>query len=443
MNLKICSVCGKGKLRIEFHKDGGDRLRSSCKSCNNARIRSLRIRNTRDKNGRIQDTQAVDSPGTLPPLRASNKQSNKKKKPEGHGREVQDLVKQHRRDTEVRALKAEQKRLLHSLEIAEKRVRVTDELNNFSAPPIRRRERASGLREATAVVLCSDWHVEETVTYEKTNGMNEYNLDIADRRIDKLTDGILWLLDMHKSKFTIHDLVLWLGGDLMSGYIHEELEESNSLSPIETVLWLQHRIVRVIDTLLEETSLQRIVVPCSFGNHGRNAKKKRISTGAENSYEWLLYQQLKAWYETHSNRVEIVAPKSQLIYLPVYDFTLRLAHGDQIGYGGGVGGVTIPLNKRIANWDYGRRADFTCIGHFHQLLSLPNAVVNGSLVGFSPFAVSIGARFEPPQQGFFLIDSRRGKTASYPIWVDDRLEEILEQKSETRRGKSKKNKKRR
>jgi hypothetical protein len=54
-------------------------------------------------------------------------------------------------------------------------------------------------------------------------------------------------------------------------------------------------------------------------------------------------------------------------------------------------------------------------------MSLPYLVTNGSLIGFNPFAVSIGAKYEPPQQAFFLVDSKRGKTASYPIWVEDRL----------------------
>ena len=102
----------------------------------------------------------------------------------------------------------------------------------------------------------------------------------------------------------------------------------------------------------------------------------------------------------------------------MYDYTVRFTHGDQVGYSGGVGGVTIPLNKKIANWDVGRKADVTCIGHFHQYMSLPHAVINGSLIGYGPYAVSIGAKFEQPQQSFFLIDSRRGKTASYPIWVE-------------------------
>jgi hypothetical protein len=43
--------------------------------------------------------------------------------------------------------------------------------------------------------------------------------------------------------------------------------------------------------------------------------------------------------------------------------------------------------------------------------------VNGSVIGFNAYAMSIKATPEPPQQFFHLLDSRRGKTAQCPIWV--------------------------
>jgi len=139
--------------------------------------------------------------------------------------------------------------------------------------------------------------------------------------------------------------------------------------------------------------------------------------GAENSYEWMLYQQLASSFRNDS-RVRFIAPKSQLVYVPVYDFNLRFTHGDTVKSGGGVGGITIPIFKKLSNWDAGCKADVTIMGHFHQYMSLPHLVVNGSLCGYGPYAVSIGAKFERPQQAFFLMDSQKGKTASYPVWLD-------------------------
>ena len=52
-------------------------------------------------------------------------------------------------------------------------------------------------------------------------------------------------------------------------------------------------------------------------------------------------------------------------------------------------------------------------------MSLSNFVSNGSLIGYNEYALSIKAKYEPPQQAFFLIDAERGKRHSTPIWVDD------------------------
>ena len=48
-----------------------------------------------------------------------------------------------------------------------------------------------------------------------------------------------------------------------------------------------------------------------------------------------------------------------------------------------------------------------------------NFISNGSLIGYNAFAVKIGASYEPPRQAFCLIDSKRGKTGVFPIFVED------------------------
>ena len=76
------------------------------------------------------------------------------------------------------------------------------------------------------------------------------------------------------------------------------------------------------------------------------------------------------------------------------------------------------MRKAINGWNTFKHADLTVIGHYHQLRDFGDSVVNGSLVGYDSFALSIKARFEPPRQGFFLIDSERGKVSMPAIWVD-------------------------
>jgi hypothetical protein len=170
--------------------------------------------------------------------------------------------------------------------------------------------------------------------------------------------------------------------------------------------------------LLAETELERIVIVTSDGNHGRTTEKIRVATRTEHSYEHALYLQLADDLRDEP-RVSMTVSRSQLTYVPIYDQTIRFTHGDAVRFGGGVGGITIPINKAIAQWDQSVRADLTCMGHWHQLTWGSRVVVNGSLIGFSPYSVAIKAGFEPARQAFFLLDSRRGICQQTPLWVRD------------------------
>lgn len=315
----------------------------------------------------------------------------------------------------VRTLERQNRSLVDALAEAEERQEFLDAVMD-RAPGIVRRETSSGLREGTAVTLWSDWHVEEPVDPDKVGGLNEYSLDIADQSVRGLVRGVVELLEKERHAFQIRDLVIGLIGDLFSGHIHDELVESGELSPIEAVIWLQERISGAIRAILDETKLERIIVACQPGNHGRTTQKIRISTRAENSYEWLMYHTLAGMFRDEP-RVEFRITKSELLYVPVYDLDIRFTHGDAIKYAGGVGGVHIPLRKAIMGWDSARRADLTCLGHFHTHLVHPSYVTNGSLIGYGPFSQRIRADFEPPQQAFFVVDSKRGPTAHSAIWV--------------------------
>lgn len=274
---------------------------------------------------------------------------------------------------------------------------------------------ADGESEATAFAIASDWHVEETVEGKTINHLNEFNLEIAEARIEKFFRSILRLVEIERAGTKIDHLVLALLGDLMTGYIHEELQESNGLSPTQTVLWLRRRIVAGLRLLLKEGKFKRILVPCCYGNHGRTTKKPRHATGAANSYEWMLYHILK----DDVPEVEWGIADGYHLNLNVCGRIIRFHHGDNVMYSGGIGGLTIPMEKAIAGWNRGREQAPYCdvFGHHHTAMQNPRFISNGSLIGYGPFSLAIKAGFEPPQQTFFLLDSKRGRTGTFPIFL--------------------------
>lgn len=334
---------------------------------------------------------------------------------------VPQMIEQAEKRDETARLRQQVDDLVEQLRDAERRQGIFDVLSSNHEPPrIMRRERASGLREMTGVVLASDWHVEETVEAESVAFVNEYNLDIAARRVDRFFQAIVWnvLHERADKQIVIRDLLLWLGGDLITGYIHDELVESNALSPTQTILWLFPRLCDGIRFLLDELDLESITLPCSPGNHGRTTEKRRISTGYANSYEWLMFNFLKNEFRA-DKRVIFEVTHSAHQYVQVYDFMLHFHHGDELRYNGGIGGLAIPYMKALGPWDLMKRSDYHHIGHFHQLSDFGRAMVNGSLIGFNAFAQSIRANPEAPQQMMYLLDSKRGKCLTMPLWVED------------------------
>lgn len=324
------------------------------------------------------------------------------------------LARAKHRDDRARAERIN-RALADRVESMGQRLGVLDGLETKGPPPVWRGSPRHVSRQAMPWICASDWHVEERVDPETVNGKNEYDPTIAAARARTFTDGALWLLDGHASMATMEAVGLWLGGDFITNYIHPELEESNHLSPIDAVQFAANLIEATIRRLLAETKL-RVVVACSYGNHDRLQMKKRIQTGAENSLAVLMYRFLRKMFE-RERRVEWHIATGYHLYYECFDKVIRFHHGDAVNYQGGVGGVTIPMRKKIAGWNRTRTADLDVCGHFHSFLWGGPFLVNGSLIGHNPYAIEIGASYEPPQQAFFLMRPVRGVSAVAPIFA--------------------------
>lgn len=100
---------------------------------------------------------------------------------------------------------------------------------------------------ATPIILLSDWHFEETVDDATINYLNKYNLKIAEQRWFTCIQNSLRLVQLDRSHSEINNLVLWLGGDFITGYIHDELIENNGLSPTQASRFAKQRLISAID----------------------------------------------------------------------------------------------------------------------------------------------------------------------------------------------------
>lgn len=270
--------------------------------------------------------------------------------------------------------------------------------------------------EATAIVQWSDWHLDEVVDFATVNGMNEYNKEIAKQRAFKLFENTVKLTDSQRSAVDINNIVLHLGGDAIGGYIHPELQQTNSMSPLEGIFYAKELMIAGIEYLLNHGRLKNMVVVTSRGNHPRLTPKMQFANDYSMNLETFLYWSLADHFKKEKT-ISFKIEQSELAYLTVYDKILRFFHGHQIKFAGGVGGITVPLHKAIYRWDANIKAyyNFMCDKHTYST-PVPNCQINGSLIGYNAYAVSHGFSFQPPLQSFTLLDSQRGVTIKAPIF---------------------------
>jgi hypothetical protein len=281
---------------------------------------------------------------------------------------------------------------------------------------------ASGKSESIAVFAWSDWHLEELVLADQVSNTNEYNLKIADARFLKLLHGGMAWWKIASRDTTIKTIVLALLGDFITGSIHEDLAEGNQLAPADAIHKAYSMIVSGIKFMLENTPRDvTFVIPCHSGNHGRMTQKQRIATEAGNSLEYFMYLILRDYFQTEK-RVKFIVQPGYHSYVRCFDgaYNIRCHHGHQMSYQGGVGGISISVNKAIAKWNTSMPdISLDLFGHFHTRFDGGAFISNGSLIGMTAYGVSIKAGWERPSQTFFLVNREyASKTLVAPIFVE-------------------------
>jgi hypothetical protein len=274
--------------------------------------------------------------------------------------------------------------------------------------------KTSKKHEATAFAILSDLHIEENVKPESVDGVNEFNLRIAKSRIEAFFRNVVKLTSKEQQDTHIDTLVLAILGDLISGNIHDELMESCEVPPVEAAILAQNFITSGIEYILKNTKLN-LVIPCCVGNHSRITHQVHVSTEQGNSLEWMIYSNLANHFSSNK-RVQFVLSKSYFTWVKVYDFDIRFHHGHAMKFGGGIGGLSIPVLKAIARYDLAKKAYLDVFGHVHTPLDGGKFISNGCLIGDTPYGKRLGFTGRPQQQ-FFLIDKHYGKTIVAPIFL--------------------------
>lgn len=266
-----------------------------------------------------------------------------------------------------------------------------------------------------AIALFSDAHIEERVLPQSVQFLNEYNIKIAEDRIKRYFANLSSCLNEDK----VEHLFFASLGDTISGYIHEELSQNNELSPLEATYKAQSLLLSGLKYLCENTSLKSIKFIGIVGNHSRVTKKIQHANGYRMSYEWLMYMNIKEQASLMKLPIEFYIPESEMAIIDTDDKKRYIfVHGFQIKGSnmGTVCGIYPALNRLSMKWDKTFKQDKIFLGHFHSCVSIPNATVNGSIIGYNSFALSNGLPFEEPAQMYELYDTSIGLLLTRKIY---------------------------
>jgi hypothetical protein len=269
-------------------------------------------------------------------------------------------------------------------------------------------------------LFASDWHAGEVVSPAQINHVNEFNMEIMRRRVRTLIETALLLLKIISPKMEYPGIVFPLGGDMISGNIHDELTATNEINTMPTVLELFGILVWAIETLAD--ALGRVFVPCETGNHGRDTTKIWNKDRHATSFDWLLYSFLAKRFEG-DKRVTFLIPDGPDAYYRIYNHRYLLTHGDQFRGGDGMIGALGPIirgehKKRSRNAQIDMSYDTMIIGHWHQYIHHSRVIVNGSLKGYDEYAYNNNFGYEPPQQALWITHPKNGITFRMPVFLD-------------------------
>lgn len=279
-------------------------------------------------------------------------------------------------------------------------------------------------------LFLSDWHTGEVVDPEQIEGINEYNLEIAEARCHRVFSQAMKELFTHQAGFRYDAMVIAFGGDMLSGLIHDELLRTNQKGMPDCLIFLAQLIAQEIVKVAD--NFEEIYVPCVAGNHGRIEGKPSAKNAVTNNLDYLLYLMVEALVKGmlgSANNVTFNISKSLDMQYNIYGTTYLLTHGDQFkestnstSFWPNLVAAARKKNERTRTMG-GKSFDYMLCGHFHKYGTVDNVIVNGSLKGYDEWVYKNNFSLEAPMQALWVTHPHERFLRHIPIYADEPVDD--------------------
>ena len=344
------------------------------------------------------------------------------------------IAKEREKLRETKALLKQSERLNSELSAT---VSIYEKLSVSNLAPIRYKSKRKPKSKPQMIytVALSDWHMTETVLpeemlFDPSTGVpvNVMNPEIGLERAHRFFQLVVSSYKEQSASHDIKTLILWIGGDLIVNDSMHGLDSARStgMSPLEEIEYCYGVLRDGIKYIRDNIDVECILIPTSFGNHGRTTDRPMFTSASRYSYEQHMYRMLSSALGDEDG-IQFDVSDSIMKICEVDGFRLLPTHGDGpsgLRFHGGVGGLSVPYRKALARWNAnassGGGIHAAVVGHFHQatyVAGVPFGFVNGSLVG--PSAYSLRMAHERPQQVSWLTCMETYDVARIlPLWLD-------------------------
>lgn len=275
--------------------------------------------------------------------------------------------------------------------------------------------------EHVPLLFVSDAQVGEVIDGEATGHGRGYNTPIFRERYRQLIDTAIYLLTEHVgSDWRFPGFIYVRGGDAVSGAIHEELAQTDDLTPLEACRVVFEEEAAGIAKLAEQFG-KVDVKSVSGGNHDRDTRKpqskKRVGHNLDAMIDFMLANHFR-----NDKRVTFQLTKGFDVIFPCAGRNILCTHGDNIGSRGGEGfiGPLATVARGVQKVIMEQQAlnvniDFTMMGHFHTMFQTRKFLVNGCFPGYSEFAKQNRMSPEPASQALTIWHAKHGMVDFKPI----------------------------
>jgi len=273
----------------------------------------------------------------------------------------------------------------------------------------------------TCVAIATDWHLGALTA--------DYNLDIAEQRVNLYRDKIIGLADIQRADHPVKHLRVWALGDLVHGeriFPGQEWEIDASL--IEQTVGRGMSIFR--DFLLGlAPHFDSIEIQAVPGNHGRLASPKSPFHPDTNA-DRLLYMVTQEatvkeprirWTIARAGRGET----GRILIDRIGSYNTLLTHGDLFRGGNSFAGLPFYSMTKVLKWaqmaQSGEMEAFTDVacGHWHRCGVIPIGTgvirIGGTLLTYDPWSRETLAASSQPQQMLLFVHPEHGVTAEYRV----------------------------